>query len=122
MRWNQVGPSLFLLFLTPFLLLRQPRHCLCVTKSFLSLSSLPTARAPPDVGDVDCTRKLTLFTLSSLAYAELYLTLAHVLSRFEINNHDTTVERDIKLDRDLFVGVPRADSQGVRGKIVGLRS
>ncbi|KAK5228687.1 hypothetical protein LTR72_002572 [Exophiala xenobiotica] len=69
-------------------------------------------------------RYLVSFSKGSriLAYAELYLTLAHVVSRFEINNHDTTVERDIKLDRDLFVGVPRADSQGVRGKIVGLRS
>ncbi|KAL6240925.1 hypothetical protein RBB50_012184 [Rhinocladiella similis] len=58
----------------------------------------------------------------NLAYAELYLTLAHVVSRFEIDNIDTTAERDIQISRDLFVGVPRADSKGVRAKVVGVRS
>ena len=54
----------------------------------------------------------------NLAWAELYLALATVISRFELENYDTTAERDILIDRDFFVGVPRADSKGIRAKVV----
>jgi hypothetical protein len=53
----------------------------------------------------------------SLAYAELYLTLATVLRKFEMEIFETTLD-DITSERDLFVGYPRdLDSQGVRAII-----
>jgi Cytochrome P450 len=54
---------------------------------------------------------------ASLAYAELYLTLATILTRFELENFETTVE-DVKIHRDYFVGVPKLNSMGVRAKVV----
>jgi hypothetical protein len=58
----------------------------------------------------------------SLAYAELYLALARIMSSFDMDLFETTAETDVRLDRDLFVGVPKATSKGVRAKIVGLRT
>ncbi|EXJ83291.1 hypothetical protein A1O1_06910 [Capronia coronata CBS 617.96] len=54
----------------------------------------------------------------NLAYAELYLTLAIIMSRFDMENFETSAENDIRIDRDLFVGVPKEGSKGVRAKIV----
>lgn len=51
--------------------------------------------------------------LNSLAYAELFLTLATVLSRFDMRIYETTTE-DVRIARDYFVGVPEPGSQGVR--------
>lgn len=55
----------------------------------------------------------------SLAYAELYLTLAKIIPRFEMDLFETTVE-DVEPERDFFVAVPRLDSEGVRVKVVGV--
>ena len=52
----------------------------------------------------------------SLAYAELYLTLGMILSRFELESVETTVD-DVKMHRDFFVGVPKPESKGIRAKI-----
>ncbi|KAE8552457.1 hypothetical protein TMatcc_002504 [Talaromyces marneffei ATCC 18224] len=49
----------------------------------------------------------------NLAYAELFLTLATVLSRFDMKIYETTID-DIRVARDYFVGVPEPGSQGVR--------
>lgn len=51
--------------------------------------------------------------VNSLAYAELFLTLATVLSRFDMKIYKTTTE-DVRVARDYFVGVPEPGSQGVR--------
>ena len=51
--------------------------------------------------------------VNSLAYAELFLTLATVLSRFDMKIYKTTTE-DVRVARDYFVGVPDPGSQGVR--------
>ena len=51
--------------------------------------------------------------MKSVAYAELYLTLAAVVPRFDLEMFETTAE-DIVMDRDFFVGVPKLDSKGVR--------
>lgn len=48
----------------------------------------------------------------SLAYAELYLTLATVMRRFELENFETAVDY-AWLARDFFVGVPKLDSKGI---------
>ena len=50
---------------------------------------------------------------SSLAYAELYLTLATIVRRFDLENFETTVD-DVRIAYDYFVGVPKLDSQGIR--------
>lgn len=71
---------------------------------------------------------LTLFSLihvahkflsASLAYAELYLTLAKIIPRIEMDLFETTVE-DVEPERDFFVAVPKLDSKGVRVKVVGV--
>ncbi|GAM33997.1 hypothetical protein TCE0_013f01297 [Talaromyces pinophilus] len=49
----------------------------------------------------------------NLAYAELFLTLGTVLSRFDMKIYKTTTE-DVRVARDYFVGVPEPGSQGVR--------
>lgn len=53
----------------------------------------------------------------SLAYAELYLTVAHVFRRFEFKLYDTTVD-DIRVFRDRFFAAPRDGSMGVRAEVV----
>ncbi|KAK6851687.1 hypothetical protein PG995_011812 [Apiospora arundinis] len=53
----------------------------------------------------------------NLAWAELYLGLAHVVARFNLVPYDTNAERDILIDRDLFVGVPKPESKGIRAKV-----
>jgi len=52
----------------------------------------------------------------SLAYAELYLTLAIVISRFNFELFETTID-DVKLARDFFVGIPKLGSKGIRARI-----
>ena len=54
--------------------------------------------------------------MSSLAYAEMYLTMAMIV-RFNVELFDTTVE-DVWIKHDFFVASPRLDSKGVRIKIV----
>ncbi|KAK5954220.1 hypothetical protein OHC33_004793 [Knufia fluminis] len=54
----------------------------------------------------------------NLAWAELYLALAYVATRFDMEVYDTTAERDVLIARDYFVGVPKEESQGIRVKIV----
>ena len=56
--------------------------------------------------------------MRSLAYAELYLTLATILSRFELENYETTTD-DVAIHRDFFVGVPKEGSKGVRAIVTG---
>lgn len=62
----------------------------------------------------DCGRYII-----SLAYAELYLTIAHVFRRYEFELYDTTVD-DVRLVRDRFFGAPKDGSKGVRVLVKGL--
>lgn len=43
----------------------------------------------------------------------MYLTLANIVRRFDLELFETTVE-DVKMAHDFFVAVPRLDSKGVR--------
>ena len=54
----------------------------------------------------------------NLAWAELYLALTYVATRFDMEVYDTTAERDVLISRDFFVGVPKEDSKGIRMKVV----
>ena len=57
---------------------------------------------------------------ASLAYAEMRLTLATVLRRFEMENFETT-KKDVQIARDYFVGVPEPGSKGVRVTVSKVR-
>ena len=48
--------------------------------------------------------------------AELYITIACVFSRFDLQLHDTIRARDIDSVRDCFVGEVSPESRGVRVK------
>jgi cytochrome P450 len=53
----------------------------------------------------------------NLAWAEMYLTSAAMVRRFEVEFVDVVRERDIDVVRDCFVGFPKAESKGVRVKL-----
>lgn len=48
-----------------------------------------------------------------MAYAQLYIVLASVLRRFELQLHDVVYERDIEASRDCFIGETKVESKGV---------
>lgn len=52
-------------------------------------------------------------TMNSLAYAELYLTLAAVVRRFDLTLYETSVS-DVEAVCDCVMPMPAADSKGVR--------
>ncbi|KAJ4413537.1 hypothetical protein N0V82_008475 [Gnomoniopsis sp. IMI 355080] len=49
--------------------------------------------------------------------AGIYLTIAKLLTRFDMDVSNTQKERDIDVHLDLVVGMPRADSPGIQVKI-----
>lgn len=49
----------------------------------------------------------------NLAYAELYIAIANIFQRVDMELFETTVE-DVKMAREWFIAIPKADSQGVR--------
>jgi hypothetical protein len=53
----------------------------------------------------------------NLAYAELYLTVATVFSRFDLELVGTS-RRDVEIAHDFFVGMPALDSRGVVARVV----
>lgn len=55
--------------------------------------------------------------MCSFAYAEMYITLATLLCRFDLELFETYRERDIDYVRDCFLGEPSAESLGVRVKV-----
>ena len=62
--------------------------------------------------------KLILCSRNSLAYAELYLTIASIFRRFEMELVDTTIE-DVRTVHDFFVSAPGLNSHGVQVRITG---
>ncbi|KAL6714571.1 hypothetical protein ACLMJK_007996 [Lecanora helva] len=57
----------------------------------------------------------------NLAWAELYLILAHVFRRFTFDIGDVVRERDIDCTRDMLVGMPVAESKGMIVKIQSIK-
>ena len=47
----------------------------------------------------------------------MYLTLASIVMKFDFELYDTTWERDVKIEREWFVGMPSTEAEGVRVKI-----
>ena len=60
---------------------------------------------------------ISILTDSSLAYAEIYMTLAHIVRRFEFAPYETTAE-NISVRRSLGTGVPMDRTFDVRAKVV----
>jgi hypothetical protein len=58
--------------------------------------------------------KHTLTYRSSLAYAELYMALAYVFWRFEMEVYETVEERDVETTSDCFIGMTDLSSVGIR--------
>lgn len=52
----------------------------------------------------------------SLAYAELYLTVANVFRKFKLELFETDFS-DIEVVQDALVGYPRKSSKGIRVKV-----
>lgn len=55
----------------------------------------------------------------NLAYAEMYITLATIVRRFDMELFETGME-DVKMVHDFFVAAPRLNSKGVRIKVIGM--
>jgi hypothetical protein len=54
---------------------------------------------------------------TSLAYLELFLTLAHFARRFNVELHDTVLD-DIRIVRDMTMGVTRRGGVKVYAKLL----
>ncbi|KAK8079184.1 hypothetical protein PG994_002991 [Apiospora phragmitis] len=54
----------------------------------------------------------------SLVYAELFLTVASVMTRFDIELFETIKSRDVDVVRDCIIGLPSPESPGIRVRIV----
>lgn len=52
----------------------------------------------------------------SLAYAEMYMTLASMIRRFDIELYETRPE-NIRIDREMGIGQPKNGDFSVRAKI-----
>ncbi len=60
------------------------------------------------------------FSPNSLAYAELYITIAIFVRRFDMEIYKTTLEEDIRSVRELAVGYPKNGDFSVRAKITNV--
>lgn len=54
----------------------------------------------------------------NLVYAELYLGVARILTRFEMELYATVRSRDVDVTRDCIIGLPNKESQGIRARIM----
>jgi cytochrome P450 len=63
---------------------------------------------------------LRLTGLCSLAYMELTLGLAHFFRKFDLELYETDAS-DVEMKYDFVLPAPKADSKGVRVKVVGLK-
>jgi hypothetical protein len=64
-----------------------------------------------------CARRANRFCRNSLALTELYIVIACLFRRFDLELYDTIRERDIDIVRDCFIGEPSPQSKGVRVKV-----
>lgn len=53
----------------------------------------------------------------NVAYSEMYLGVAALVSRFDMELDDFDQKRDLDIVRDCFVGLPSKESRGVRVKV-----
>jgi hypothetical protein len=60
-----------------------------------------------------------LIEKNSLAYAEIYLALAHIARRINFALYETTVD-NIAVYRDMGIGCPKVGFLGVRAIVAGI--
>ena len=72
----------------------------------------------PRVGNLSPRSWFHWLIPNSIAYTELYLTLAMIFRRFNLRLFETYRERDVDIQRDCFLGEPDLKTQGVRVQIV----
>lgn len=53
----------------------------------------------------------------NIAYSEMYLGVAALVSGFDMELYDFDQKRDLDIVRDTFVGLPSKESRGVRVKL-----
>ncbi|KAI1811940.1 benzoate 4-monooxygenase cytochrome P450 [Poronia punctata] len=53
----------------------------------------------------------------NLAYAEIYLTIAYLVRRFDFEIYQTSKQRDVETTNDCFIGTPHLESPGIRVRI-----
>ena len=53
----------------------------------------------------------------NLAQSEMYLGVAAMVSRFDMDLYDFDQARDLDIVRDCFIGLPSKESRGVRAKV-----
>lgn len=53
----------------------------------------------------------------NLVYAELYLGVATIFSRFDMELYETIRSRDVDVVRDCIIGLPSSESKGIRVRI-----
>jgi hypothetical protein len=71
--------------------------------------------------DTISTALISLTRFTSLGYAEMYIVLASVFRRLNLQLHETYQERDIDIVRDCFIGEVSPQTQGVRVKYAAAR-
>jgi hypothetical protein len=54
---------------------------------------------------------------NSLVYAELFLTVARIMTRFDMVLYETVRSRDVDVVRDCIIGLPSSESKGIRVRI-----
>jgi len=52
------------------------------------------------------------------AWAEMYIALAAIITRFEFELYDTIHERDVKFVSDCFIGMPDKSCKGIRMRVI----
>ena len=70
-------------------------------------------------GHIMESHQLTLIVCTSLAYAELYRTIASFVRRFDMELYETTVD-NFRVGRDLGVGHPKEGQFSVRAKVTNV--
>lgn len=54
----------------------------------------------------------------NIAYSEMYLGIAALVSRFDMELYEFDSKRDLDIVRDCFIGLPSKESKGVRVKVM----
>jgi hypothetical protein len=65
------------------------------------------------------TYEMLIIDCCSLAYMELTLGLAHMFRRFNLELYETDAT-DVEIAHDFMLPAPKADSKGVRIKVVSV--
>lgn len=58
----------------------------------------------------------------SLAMAQIYIILASLFRRYDLELHETIRERDLDIVRDCFLGEVRSDTKGIRVRYASRRN